>query len=78
MPGTLTSLPNLASSFGLLKLSIDLMNINHDSIFAESVRQGAKDNLRETIQMIKDQAADNYPLTCDIIGYELLNRVMLA
>lgn len=75
---TTCKLPNLASSLGLLKLSLDLMNVTHDSIFAEAVRTGSKNNLRETISMIKMQAADNYPMVRDIIGQELLNRVLVC
>lgn len=79
MPGTLTTLPDLATSFSHLKLSVDLGNILHDSVFAETVRKGAKNNLKETIQMIKDQCRDgNYSGMERIIGYELLTRVMLA
>lgn len=71
-------LADLSHSFGLLKLSLDLMNVNHDSVFADAVRTGAKENLKETIRMVCMQADDNFSLVADIIGYDLLTRVIAA
>ena len=71
----ITTLPDLAKSASKLKLVMDLMSITHGSVFAEAIRNGAKDNPKACIDMIKSQANDNRALVAEIVGEELLRRV---
>ena len=73
----LRELPDLAHSFKLLKISIELEGSKGDSIFAHAIREGLRKpkNLKPVIQMIKDQANDNPELVSDIIGENLLNDI---
>ena len=73
----LRELPNLAHSFKLLKISIELEDAQGDSIFAHSIREGLRKpkNLLPVIKMVKDQAKDNPKLVSDIIGENLLNDI---
>ncbi len=70
-----TTLPDLAASASKLKLVMDLMGIQHQSVFAEAIRNGAKDNPKACIAMIKSQAHDNRALVAEIVGEELLGRI---
>lgn len=71
----ITTLPDLAASASKLKLVMDLMSIQHQSVFAEAIRNGAKDNPKACIDMIRAQAHDNRKLVADIIGVGLLIRI---
>lgn len=59
----------------LIDIQTELMHLKGDSIFAHSVRIGAKDNLESCLQMILSQAQDNRPLVSKIIGEELLKSI---
>lgn len=50
-----------------------LASINHDSIMADVIRSGSLTNIRQTLQMIKDQVRDgNRVAVVDIIGEQTL------
>jgi len=60
----------------LLALRSDLMTLPGNSIFAQSIRKGAVDDLNGVVEMIQSQSRDNYKLTEEIIGEELLKQIV--
>lgn len=67
---------NPARSLKVMMIAIDLQHIEHDSLFAKAVRDGAKARPAEAVRMVYDQAKDNYPMTCDIVGYKLVDKII--
>lgn len=60
----------------LKQIQDKLMNLPGDSIFAISVRNGAKENLDSCLDMIRSQAFDNYNIVQSIIGNKLLTEIL--
>lgn len=52
-----------------------LICLRDESVFAESVRDGAVNDLSGTLKMILEQAEDNRPMVERIIGGDLLKVI---
>lgn len=66
-----TKLPHLTRA----ALQGRLLSLPGNSIFAESVRQGAVKDLKGTVRMILDQAKDNREAVMSVIGVKLLIEI---
>lgn len=63
------------STLTLAAIQGRLMMIRGESVFAESVRQGAIKDLKGCITMIKDQSKSNRDLVEKIIGKGILVQI---
>lgn len=59
-----------------MNLQDKLINLHGDSIFAISIREGAKEDYQSCLKMIVDQASDNFALTEKIVGKNLLSEII--
>lgn len=72
----LRELPNLADAFKLLKISIELENVPDNTIMGAAILKGVRDGkVKQVVQMIKDQAADNRSGMVEILGESLMNDI---
>lgn len=70
---TICKLPDLANSFKLLKISVELEGIKDGGIIGIAIQCNLKNgNLGEVIKMIRESAADNRKMMEDIVGEKLL------
>jgi hypothetical protein len=76
----LSKLPNLANSFALLKLGLDLRNatINGSSLIEISIQKAFIDKkcTRSIITWVQSQINDNPVLMGQLIGEELTLRIL--
>lgn len=77
MKNTLSALPDLAKSFAVLKIAIDLRNVVPYSAIAVSIHKGLEGNKNPmpVIAMLYDQIKDNRELMVQEIGEELVASI---
>jgi hypothetical protein len=79
---TLTKLPDLALSFKLLKLSLDIENKANmeaeKSILGYAIAKAYRDkvNYKQIINTLKSQSEDNFDTVSDIFGEDLTKRIL--
>jgi len=59
----------------LNEIQKELLSLTDPSIWAKSIRAGAKEDYTGCIKMIISQAKDNRKLVSKIIGEELLSKI---
>jgi hypothetical protein len=57
------------------RIQDNLLALKDESIFAQSLRDHAKNSPQECVKMIIDQYKDNPPLVTKIVGKETLNLI---
>ncbi len=74
---TITKLPDLAKSAKLLKFSVELENVSPHTLLGMSILSSLKKGkIKETINMIKSMAQDNYRIMSEVVGEPLLKEIM--
>lgn len=72
----ITKLPNLSKAAKMAMISQKLEKVSKDTIFGIAIRHALRVNdLKRCIEMIKDQAKDNYKLVSEIVGEDLLKEI---
>lgn len=73
----ITKLPDLTKAAKLLSIQAQLEKISTETTFGLAIRIALKKNdLKRTIEMIRDQVGDNYILVAGLIGEDLLNKII--
>lgn len=75
---TYNSFPDLANSFKLLKISVELEStVDKGGIIGMAINNGLRDKkIKQTIQMIRECHEDNKKMIEEIIPGELLNDIL--
>jgi hypothetical protein len=76
---TLSSLPDLANSFKLVKISIALEDITEakGGMIAAAIQSGLRNrNIKGVVKMLRSMYADNDKMILYILGNDLTNDVL--
>jgi hypothetical protein len=74
---TLSTFPSLDNSARILRASLDLEDVNIDSLFGESIKLALIEHkpLRPILEMIQFQATQNRQAVAAVVGEEVLRNI---